>query len=59
MTLATADSDGIPSARTVLLKHFDEKGFTFFTNYGSSKSKEIEQNPNAALLLLGFLCKDK
>lgn len=50
MTLATASKDGLPSARTVLLKHFDDKGFTFFTNYGSTKAKELEENPNAALL---------
>lgn len=50
MTIATATKEGIPSARTVLLKHFDDKGFTFYTNYGSKKSKEIEENPNAALL---------
>lgn len=50
MTLATASKEGLPSARTVLLKHFDEQGFTFFTNYGSKKSKQIEENPNVALL---------
>lgn len=50
MTLATSSKEGIPSARTVLLKHFDDKGFTFFTNYGSKKSKEIDSNPFAALL---------
>lgn len=50
MTLATASKEGLPSARTVLLKHFDAKGFTFFTNYGSTKAKELEENPNAALL---------
>jgi len=50
MTLATATKIGMPSARTVLLKHFDDKGFTFFTNYGSTKAKEIEENPYASLL---------
>lgn len=50
MTLATASKKGIPSARTVLLKHFDDKGFTFFTNYNSKKAKHLEENPNAALL---------
>ena len=50
MTLATVDKDFMPNARTVLLKHYDDKGFTFFTNYGSKKAKEIEENANAALL---------
>jgi len=50
MTLATATAEGRVSARTVLLKAFDEKGFVFFTNYGSRKSREIEENPSAALL---------
>lgn len=40
--------DGFPSARFVLLKTFDERGFTFFTNYGSRKAKELEENPNVA-----------
>ena len=48
MSLATSDdSIGI---RTVLLKYFDEKGFVFFTNYESKKSKQIQQNPQAAIL---------
>ena len=50
MTLATADKDGIPSARIVLLKEFDQRGFTFFTNYGSQKGKELTENPHAALV---------
>jgi pyridoxamine 5'-phosphate oxidase len=50
MTIATATKDGIPSVRVVLLKEFDETGFTFFTNYKSRKGKELEENPNAALL---------
>jgi pyridoxamine 5'-phosphate oxidase len=50
MTVATADSKGIPDARIVLLKAFDEKGFVFFTNYNSAKSKQLEENPNATLL---------
>lgn len=49
MSLATSDADDI-SIRTVLLKSFDEKGFVFFTNYHSKKSKQIQQNPKAALL---------
>jgi len=50
MTLATATADGKPSARIVLLKDFDERGFTFFTNYESRKGAELEQNPRAALV---------
>jgi pyridoxamine 5'-phosphate oxidase len=50
MTLACADATGKVSARTVLLKAFDEKGFVFFTNYESRKSKALESNPKAALL---------
>ena len=49
MSLATADENEI-GIRTVLLKHFDDKGFVFFTNYGSKKSKQIEVKPQAALL---------
>jgi pyridoxamine 5'-phosphate oxidase len=50
MVLATASADGTPSARMVLLKGFDENGFSFFTNYGSRKGRELESNPRAALL---------
>lgn len=50
MTLATADGDGVPSARTVLLKGHDERGFVFFTNHGSRKSAELVANPHAALV---------
>ncbi len=50
MTLATVKPNGTPSARIVLLKGFDENGFIFFTNYESHKGKEIEQNPNVALV---------
>lgn len=49
MSLATSDADEI-SIRTVLLKSFDEQGFVFFTNYNSKKSKQIQDNPKAALL---------
>jgi pyridoxamine 5'-phosphate oxidase len=48
MTLATATRAGRPSARIVLMKGFDHEGFTFFTNYESRKSAELEQNPFAA-----------
>ena len=50
MTLATAAADGTPSARIVLLKEFDQRGFTFFTNYVSRKGREIAACPRAALL---------
>ncbi|MFI5153318.1 MAG: pyridoxamine 5'-phosphate oxidase [Chitinophagales bacterium] len=50
MTLATASSDGIPSARIVLLKGFDEAGFVFFTNYSSYKARQLEENPRASLV---------
>ena len=50
MTVATADASGRPSARTVLLKGFDERGFVFFTNYESRKGQELAANPHAALL---------
>jgi pyridoxamine 5'-phosphate oxidase len=50
MTVATATPDGIPSARTVLLKGFDERGFVFYTNYESQKGRELTANPRAALL---------
>jgi pyridoxamine 5'-phosphate oxidase len=50
MALATADSEGQPSVRMVLLKGYDERGFVFYTNLGSRKSSEITENPNVALL---------
>ena len=50
MTLATASIDGVPSARIVLLKGYDEKGFVFFTNYESYKGRQLEENPRAALI---------
>ncbi len=50
MTLATASAKGIPSARIVLLKGYDDKGFVFFTNYNSDKGSDLNENPNAALV---------
>jgi pyridoxamine 5'-phosphate oxidase len=50
MTLATADKQGRPSARTVLLKKVDEHGFVFYTNYESRKANDLAENPHAALL---------
>jgi pyridoxamine 5'-phosphate oxidase len=50
MTIATADADGRPSARMLLLKGADERGFTFFTGYESRKGRELAENPRAALV---------
>jgi pyridoxamine 5'-phosphate oxidase len=49
VALATATADGAPSARMVLLKSVDARGFVFYTNYGSRKAHELEENPRAAL----------
>ena len=54
MTVATVSGDGRPSARTVLLKHVDAGGFTFFTNYGSRKAGEIAANPYVSLVFGWF-----
>ena len=50
MTLATASADGQPSARMLLLKSADERGFTFFSGYESRKGRELDENPQAALV---------
>ena len=50
MSLSTVSREGKPSARMVLLKRVDQKGFVFFTNYRSSKAKDLEANNNAALV---------
>ncbi len=50
MTLATADAEGRPSARTVLLRGVDARGFRFYTNYTSRKASDLEGNPRAALV---------
>ena len=49
MTLATAGRDGAPSSRSLLLKGYDADGFRFFTNYGSRKARQIEENPRVSL----------
>ena len=49
MTVATSTKEGAPSARVVLLKDFDERGFVFYTNYLSQKGKELDENPIASL----------
>lgn len=50
MVVSTADADGRPSSRTVLLKHYDQAGFVFFSNYGSRKGRELAANPYVSLL---------
>lgn len=50
VSLATATSSGQPSVRVVLLKKVDERGFSFFTNYGSRKARELDANPHAAFV---------
>ena len=49
LSLATANKQGIPSARMVLLKEYNQNGFIFYTNFNSKKSTEIKENPNAAM----------
>jgi pyridoxamine 5'-phosphate oxidase len=48
-TLATCDAAGRPSARVILIRQVDQRGFVFFTNYDSRKAREINENPRAAL----------
>ncbi|QXD23970.1 pyridoxamine 5'-phosphate oxidase [Opitutia bacterium ISCC 51] len=50
MSLTTVSKEGSPSSRTVLLKGYDEDGFIFYTNYGSSKAQDISENPKVASL---------
>ena len=50
MSLSTVNAEGKPSSRIVLIKEFDQRGFSWFTNYDSRKGQELEQNPHAALL---------
>ncbi|MFI1094523.1 pyridoxamine 5'-phosphate oxidase [Streptomyces sp. NPDC020917] len=50
MVVSTVGEDGVPSSRTVLLKGYDQRGFVFFSNYGSRKGREIAANPHVALL---------
>ncbi len=50
LTLATVDESGMPSARVVLLKQFDDNGLCFFTNYDSEKGQELDKHPKAAMV---------
>ena len=50
ITLATCTKDGAPSARMMLLKGFDERGFVFYSNYESRKAEELTENPRAAII---------
>ncbi|QOV47625.1 pyridoxamine 5'-phosphate oxidase [Streptomyces chromofuscus] len=50
MVVSTADAEGRPSSRTVLLKHFDDAGFVFYTNYDSRKARDLTANPHVSLL---------
>ena len=50
MTVATVAANGRPSSRILLIKEFDQRGFTWFTNYDSRKGHELEHNPYTALL---------
>lgn len=50
MIVSTADAEGKPSSRTVLLKQYDEQGFVFYTNYDSRKARELSENPYVSLL---------
>ncbi len=50
MVLATADAKGMPAARILLLKHFDHQGFCWYTDYDSDKGRQLDENPQAALL---------
>lgn len=54
MTLATASASGMPSARIVLLKHFDEQGFAWYTDYESQKGRELAENPQAELMFYWY-----
>jgi pyridoxamine 5'-phosphate oxidase len=52
MSVATVDADGKPSSRIVLIKQFDRRGFTWYTNYDSQKGRQLGANPHAALAIL-------
>ena len=54
MTLATASSSGMPSARIVLLKHYDQRGFAWYTDYRSQKGQELAENPQAEIMFYWY-----
>lgn len=54
MIISTVSSNGVPSNRVVLLKHFDTSGFVFFSNYNSTKGKNIDSNPKVSLLFFSI-----
>ncbi|WP_415885702.1 pyridoxamine 5'-phosphate oxidase [Neptuniibacter sp. QD37_6] len=54
MTLATASKDGMPAARIVLLKHFDEQGFAWYTDYRSQKGDDLSENPQAEIMFYWY-----
>jgi pyridoxamine 5'-phosphate oxidase len=58
MTVATVGKDGQPSARTVLLKGIDERGFVFYTNFHSKKGRQLAENPRAALVFHWKMIRD-
>lgn len=59
MIVATVSAQGQPSQRTVLLKHLDDSGFVFYTNYGSRKAREIAENHRVSLLFPGIRWKGR
>ena len=54
MTLATADASGMPAARIVLLKHFDDQGFAWYTDYRSAKGQDLAENPQAEIMFYWY-----
>ena len=54
MTLATASRSGMPSARIVLLKHYDQRGFAWYTDYRSQKGQELAENPQAEIMFYWY-----
>ena len=59
MTLATSDADGMPSARMVLLKGVDTRGFVFYTNHESRKGRDLAANPRPRWFCTGIHCSDR
>lgn len=59
MHLSTIDADGMPAGRIVLLRGYDERGLTFYTNYNSDKGQHLKANPMAAATFFGRIVSDK